>query len=79
MNNHRITSLEQYHEVYNESIADPAGFWANIADSFVWDKKWDTVLEWNFTEPNIKWFINGKLNITENCIDRHLADRANQM
>ncbi|MFZ1495632.1 MAG: acetate--CoA ligase [Saprospiraceae bacterium] len=73
MNNHRITSLEQYHEVYNESIADPAGFWANIADSFVWDKKWDTVLEWNFTEPNIKWFINGKLNITENCLDRHLS------
>jgi len=68
----RIRTFEQYEAEYNRSVADPEGFWADIAENFTWKKKWDKVLEWNFKEPNIKWFLNAKLNITENCIDRHL-------
>ncbi len=70
--NARITTFDQYQEEYKKSIDNPEDFWAGIAENFTWKKKWDKVLEWNFTEPNIKWFINAKLNITENCIDRHL-------
>lgn len=69
---YQITSLEQYHQDYRQSVEDPETFWANIADNFYWRKKWDKVLNWNFTEPKIEWFKGGKLNITENCIDRHL-------
>ena len=72
----QIKSFEQYHTDYNKSVADPEAFWAAVAENFVWQKKWDKVLEWNFTEPKIEWFKNGKLNITENCIDRHLPARA---
>ena len=68
----QITSLEQYHEDYKKSVNDPEGFWGNVAENFLWRKKWDKVLEWNFKEPAIEWFAGGKLNITENCIDRHL-------
>jgi acetyl-CoA synthetase len=68
----QITSLEQYHTDYKKSVDEPEVFWANVADTFYWRKKWDAVLEWNFTEPKIEWFKNAKLNITENCIDRHL-------
>lgn len=67
-----IQSFQQYHSEYQKSIENPEAFWAEIAENFSWKKKWDKVLEWNFKEPNIKWFINGKLNITENCLDRHL-------
>jgi len=74
----RITNFEEYQSEYKKSVDDPEAFWADKADSFVWRKKWDKVLEWNFTEPNVKWFIGGKLNITENCLDRHLPSRANQ-
>ena len=70
---YQIRSIEQYHEHYRRSVEDPERFWADIAENFSWRKKWDKVLDWNFKEPKIKWFINGKLNITENCIDRHLA------
>lgn len=69
----QIKSLEQYHEDYKKSVEDPEGFWANIAENFKWRKKWDKVLEWNFKEPKVEWFKGAKLNITENCIDRHLA------
>ena len=69
---YQIKSFEEYKEVYKKSIEQPEAFWAAIAENFLWRKKWDKVLEWNFTEPDVKWFINGKLNITENCIDRHL-------
>jgi len=69
---YQIKTLEQYHEQYRKSVEDPEGFWSEIATNFLWKKKWDKVLEWNFIEPNIKWFLNAKLNITENCIDRHL-------
>jgi acetyl-CoA synthetase len=73
-----ITSFEEYKEAYERSINNPEKFWAEIADEFAWRKKWDKVLDWNFTEPDVKWFIGGKLNITENCLDRHLAERGNQ-
>ncbi len=69
----QIKSLQQYHTEYKKSVDQPEEFWATIADTFYWRKKWDKVLEWNFTEPKIEWFKNAKLNITENCIDRHLA------
>lgn len=75
----RITSFEQYQQAYKHSLENPEDFWADIAGNFAWKRKWDKVLEWNFTEPNIKWFINGKLNITENCIDRHLPTKANDL
>jgi acetyl-CoA synthetase len=68
----QIKSLEQYHRDYKKSVDDPAGFWASVAENFQWRKKWDKVLEWNFKEPMIKWFEGARLNITENCIDRHL-------
>ncbi len=69
----QITSSEQYHSDYKKSVEDPEGFWASVAENFHWRKKWDKVLEWNFKEPKVEWFKGGKLNITENCIDRHLA------
>ena len=75
---YQITSLEQYHEAYKKSIENPEEFWGEIAEHFTWRKKWNKVLNWNFTEPNIKWFEGGKLNITENCIDRHLKERGEQ-
>jgi acetyl-CoA synthetase len=70
---YQIRSLEQYHEQYKKSVEDPEGFWGDIASEFLWKKKWDKVLSWNFKEPSIKWFEGGKLNITENCLDRHIA------
>lgn len=70
----QITSLPQYHQDYNKSIEDPESFWGDIAENFLWKQKWDKVLSWNFKEPKIEWFQGGKLNITENCIDRHLAE-----
>ncbi len=75
---YQVKSLEQYHEHYKESVDDPEGFWAGIADNFYWREKWDKVLDWNFTEPKVEWFKGGKLNITENCIDRHLETMADK-
>jgi acetyl-CoA synthetase len=69
---YQIKSLSEYHEAYKKSIDDPEGFWDAIAQNFLWQKKWDKVLEWNFSEPKIEWFKGAKLNIIENCIDRHL-------
>jgi acetyl-CoA synthetase len=71
----QIRSLEEYQLRYKQSVEDPEKFWAEIAENFVWRKKWDKVLDWNFTEPKIEWFKGAKLNITENCIDRHLATK----
>jgi acetyl-CoA synthetase len=68
----QITSLDEYKKTYQLSVDQPEEFWAGIADTFLWKKKWDKVLSWNFSEPNIKWFEGAKLNITENCLDRHL-------
>ena len=72
----KIKTLEEYTTAYKKSVADPEGFWTEVASEFLWQKKWDKVLDWNFKEPNVKWFVNGKLNITENCIDRHLEKNA---
>lgn len=72
---YQIKSLEQYHEAYKKSFENPEAFWGEIAEQFTWHKKWDKVLEWNFKEPKVEWFKGGTLNITENCIDRHLATR----
>lgn len=69
---YQLTTFEQYTEAYQKSINSPETFWAEIAEQFVWKRKWDKVLEWNFKEPKIEWFKGAKLNITENCIDRHL-------
>ncbi len=74
----QITSFEEYQQVYRRSVEDPEGFWAEMANQFTWHKPWDKVLEWNFTEPNVRWFQGGRLNITENCLDRHLATRGDQ-
>jgi len=74
-----ITSFEEYLSEYKKSIDNPEQFWAEKAAGFAWKKKWDKVLEWNFTGPDVKWFIGGKLNITENCLDRHLAQRGDQV
>jgi acetyl-CoA synthetase len=75
---YQIKTPEEYRSAYQKSITDPEGFWADIADNFLWRRRWDKVLEWNFKEPNVKWFIGGQLNITENCLDRHLADKGDK-
>ncbi|MEL7003404.1 MAG: AMP-binding protein, partial [Bacteroidota bacterium] len=68
----KIQTLGGYIHEYAKSIQDPENFWERIADSFHWQKRWDKVVEWNFTEPSVKWFTNAKLNITENILERHL-------
>ncbi|MEY3620327.1 MAG: acetate--CoA ligase, partial [Bacteroidota bacterium] len=69
---YQIQDLKGYHEAYQKSIKTPDAFWGEVAENFTWRKKWDKVSEWNFKDPSIKWFVGGKLNITENCLDRHL-------
>ncbi|WP_435414684.1 acetate--CoA ligase [Polaribacter aestuariivivens] len=79
MSNYHIKHLEEYYQVYRKSIREPENFWEEIAEEhFIWRKKWDKVLEWDFSKPEIKWFQGAKLNITENCIDRHLATRGDK-
>lgn len=78
----KITSLAEYFRTYQESVADPDGFWGKIAESHFWHKKWDRVLDWKFEgkgAPDVKWFVNGKLNITENIFERNLFTRKNQV
>jgi acetyl-CoA synthetase len=75
---YQINSFDEYQSAWKKSVEDPAGFWGDIAQHFQWKKPWETVLEWNFKEPSVKWFNGAQLNITENCIDRHLVDKANQ-
>ena len=75
---YQIKSFEEYQSVYKKSVEDPEGFWAGIADHFNWHRKWDKVLDWNFKDPDVKWFSGAQLNITENCLDRHLAERGDQ-
>ncbi len=66
----RINSFEEYKRIYQYSVENPETFWGEIAENFHWRKKWNKVLnDWNFTEPNVKWYVNAKLNITENCLD----------
>lgn len=75
----QIKSLEEYNSVYKKSMDDPESFWAEQAESFDWKKKWDRVLDWNFDEPKVEWFGGAKLNITENCLDRHAQSRPDQV
>ena len=74
----RIHTLSGYINEYQRSVQDPEGFWDRIADSFHWRKRWDKTLEWEFDSPDVKWFLNGKLNITENMLDRHLYLRGDK-
>ena len=80
MSNYHIKHLEEYFQVYRESVKDPENFWEEIAEEhFLWRKRWDRVLSWDFRKPDVKWFEGARLNITENCIDRHLRIRANKV
>ncbi|MCG8858599.1 acetate--CoA ligase [Tenacibaculum finnmarkense] len=79
MSSYHIKNLEEYFQVYRKSVRNPALFWEEIAEEhFVWRKKWNTVLTYDFSKPAIKWFEGAKLNITENCIDRHLQIRGDK-
>lgn len=79
MSNYHIKHLEEYYQVYRKSVRNPEVFWEEIAEEhFMWRKKWDNVLSWDFTKPEIKWFEGAQLNITENCIDRHLHIRGDK-
>lgn len=78
-NNLKINSFEDYQEKYAMSVENPEQFWEGVANEFQWKKKWDKVLEWNFSEPNVNWFKGAKLNITENMLDRHLEKRGNKL
>ena len=79
MSNYHIKHLEEYFQVYRKSVRNPEGFWEEVAEEhFLWRKKWDSVLEWDFNKPEISWFKGAKLNITENCIDRHLRIRGDK-
>ena len=75
----KIESLEEYYQNYQESIDNPESFWEHKASSFQWMSKWTKVLNWEFDTPKVEWFVGGKLNITENCLDRHLETRPNQV
>ena len=73
MSNYHIKNLEEYFQVYRKSVRNPESFWEEIAEeNFIWRKRWDSVLEYDFKKPEISWYKGAKLNITENCIDRHL-------
>tara|TARA_R110001606_G_scaffold23042_4_gene78017 strand:- start:6529 stop:8436 length:1908 start_codon:yes stop_codon:yes gene_type:complete len=79
MSNYHIKHLEEYYQVYRKSVRNPESFWEEIAEEhFLWRKKWDSVLDWDFSKPEVRWFEGAKLNITENCIDRHLATRGDK-
>ena len=75
----KINSFKEYKNQVKESLEFPEKFWSEKANNFKWYKTWDKVLEWDFTKPEVKWFKGGQLNITENCLDRHLNKRANQI
>ena len=68
----KVKDFDDYQKTYERSVNNPEEFWAEIAETFFWKKKWTNVLSWDFKKPDIKWFENGKLNITENCLDRHI-------
>jgi len=74
----KIKTFDEYQKAYQQSIENPKQFWAAQAETFHWRRKWDDVLQWDFRDLDVKWFINGKLNITENCLDRHLETRGDQ-
>ena len=75
----QINTLAEYQEIYAKSVENPEEFWKAQAETFTWMYPFNKTLEWNFDEPNVKWFLNGKLNITENCLDRHIAERGDEI
>ena len=79
MSYYKILNLEHYFKMYKKSVLEPRKFWDKIADeNFTWYQKWDKVFEVNFQEAKFKWFLDAKVNITKNCIDRHLARRGDK-
>ncbi|MAU64387.1 MAG: acetate--CoA ligase [Flavobacteriaceae bacterium] len=78
MDNYVPRSIDDYDRLYKESVTNPEFFWEKIALSFIWRKKWNNVLSFDFNKPEFTWFNGGKLNISENCLDRHLLDKPNQ-
>jgi acetyl-CoA synthetase len=74
----QITTLAQYKEEYKKSVDNPEAFWKEQAETFTWATPFDKTLEWNFDIPDVKWFLNGKMNITVNCLDRHIEKRGDQ-
>lgn len=76
---HPIKSFEAYKQAYASSVQDPAQFWGEVADHFDWKSRWQSVYSGDFSKADVKWFEGATLNITENCLDRHLADRGNKL
>lgn len=74
----QIKTLEQYQEAFRKSIENPEAFWAEIADTFTWYQKWHTVVNNDMITPDVRWFDGAKVNITQNCLDRHIPERGNQ-
>ena len=74
----KINNLSEYQSEYQKSIDSPEKFWEEKASTFQWISPWEKTLEWEFNSPSVQWFLGGKLNITENCLDRHLNSRSNQ-
>ncbi len=74
----QISSLEEYKSEYQKSVDNPEAFWETQANTFSWIEPFSKVLDWNFTDPKVKWFVDGKLNITYNCLDRHIEERGDQ-
>jgi len=79
MSNYHLESFEKYQNAYKESVENPSEFWNGIAQNYQWQQPWSNTLDWNFSTPNIKWFEGGKLNITENCLDRHLPEHGDDV
>ncbi len=73
-----IKSMDEYKKLYKQSVDDPDKFWGEQANLLDWYKKWDKVSEWDFGKPELKWFAGGKLNVSYNCLDRHLATKGNK-
>jgi len=73
-----ISTLEEYKAEYQKSVENPEGFWEGIAENYTWQKPWSSVLKWEFDTPDVKWFLDAKVNISENCLDRHLEYRGNK-
>ena len=76
--NYIAKNINEYNDLYNKSISNPENFWSEIASTFSWRNKWTKTLEYDFNKPEFKWFLNGKLNITENCLDRHVQSNPNK-
>jgi acetyl-CoA synthetase len=75
----QINNIHDYHEAYQKSIDNPEAFWDEIASHFTWKEIWNKVVHFDFVSPDVRWFEGGKLNITENCLDRHIKDKGDQV